>query len=68
MTTEWLNAVWPGVRKGYAGNGIVNGDETGIFFRLTPDKERNVLAVSSPKTALWFCVLLQMGLRRGNCL
>jgi hypothetical protein len=34
-TTEWLTAVWPNVREGFADNNIFNADETGIFFRLT---------------------------------
>ncbi|XP_023721482.1 tigger transposable element-derived protein 4-like [Cryptotermes secundus] len=37
-TTEWLTAVWPSIRKGYADKDIFNADETGIFFRLTPDR------------------------------
>jgi hypothetical protein len=37
-TTEWLTAVWPNVREGFAANDISNADETGIFFRLTPDR------------------------------
>jgi hypothetical protein len=37
-TTEWLTAVWPNVRKGFAANDIFNADETGILFRLTPDR------------------------------
>jgi hypothetical protein len=37
-TTEWLTAVWPNVLEGFADNDIFNADETGIFFRLTPDR------------------------------
>jgi hypothetical protein len=37
-TAEWLNKVWPKVREGYSDSDIFNADETGIFFRLTPDK------------------------------
>jgi hypothetical protein len=38
MTTEWLTAMWSNVCKGFADNDIFNADETGIFFRLTPDR------------------------------
>jgi hypothetical protein len=37
-TTEWLNAMWSSVHKGYADSHIFNANQTGIFFRLTPDK------------------------------
>jgi hypothetical protein len=35
---EWLNKVRPEVREGYSDSDIFKADETGIFFRLTPDK------------------------------
>jgi hypothetical protein len=41
-TTEWLTAVWPHVRGGYADSGIFNAEETGIFFRLTLDVTLNL--------------------------
>jgi hypothetical protein len=31
VTTEWLNAMWPSVCKGYADSDIFNANETGIF-------------------------------------
>lgn len=37
-TQEWITTVWPNVREGYADCDIFNADETGIFYRLTPDK------------------------------
>jgi hypothetical protein len=37
-TTEWLTTVWPSIREGYADKDVFNADETGIFFRLTPDR------------------------------
>jgi hypothetical protein len=40
--TEWLTAVWPNVREGFAANDIFNADETRIFFRLTPDKDTKI--------------------------
>lgn len=35
---EWLRVKWPRLREGYADREIFNADETGLFFRLTPDK------------------------------
>jgi hypothetical protein len=37
-TAEWLYKVWPKVCEGYSVSDIFNADETGIFFRLTPDR------------------------------
>jgi hypothetical protein len=37
-TAEWCNKVWPKVHEGYSDSDIFNTDETGIFFRLTPNK------------------------------
>lgn len=34
----WLNEVWPKLRQDYEDNEIYNGDETGIFYKLLPDK------------------------------
>ncbi|XP_049947746.1 uncharacterized protein LOC126455998 [Schistocerca serialis cubense] len=33
---QWLTTIWPKIREGYAD--IFNADETGIFYKLTPDK------------------------------
>lgn len=35
---NWLKTVWPKLREGYREREIFNADETGLFFRLTPDK------------------------------
>ncbi|KAK7586132.1 hypothetical protein V9T40_004008 [Parthenolecanium corni] len=35
---DWLENIWPSIRVGYADADIFNGDEAGIFYRLTPDK------------------------------
>lgn len=37
-TTEWLRSVWPEISNGYNENDIFNGDETGLFYKMTPDK------------------------------
>jgi hypothetical protein len=38
MTSEWVTSSLPRILKQYAPKDIYNMDETGIFFRLTPDK------------------------------
>lgn len=35
---QWLNEKWPKIRENYQDNDIYNADETGLFFKLTPDK------------------------------
>ncbi|XP_039291045.1 tigger transposable element-derived protein 4-like [Nilaparvata lugens] len=35
---DWLNNVWPKLRDIYPDEKIYNADETGIFFKLTPEK------------------------------
>jgi hypothetical protein len=37
-TAEWLNNVWPKVHESCSDSDIFHTDETGIFFRLTPNK------------------------------
>jgi hypothetical protein len=38
MTSDWVTSSLPRILKQYAPKDIYNMDETGIFFRLTPDK------------------------------
>lgn len=38
LTEEWVKEKWPKIREGYADSEIYNADETGIFFKLLPDK------------------------------
>ncbi|GLV33262.1 hypothetical protein CBL_08430 [Carabus blaptoides fortunei] len=38
ISNEWLNTVWPNLRKVYKDEEIFNADETGLFFRMMPDK------------------------------
>ena len=74
MVTEWLNAVWPSVHEGFADSDIFNADETGIFFRLTSDKTLKFKGVKcvgcklSKDCITVLLVLMQMELRRANCL
>ncbi|XP_056641291.1 tigger transposable element-derived protein 4-like [Diorhabda sublineata] len=35
---HWLGNVWPKIREGYVDEEIFNCDETGLFYKLTPDK------------------------------
>lgn len=35
---DWLEKVWPNLRGQYTDEQIFNADETGLFYRLTPDK------------------------------
>lgn len=36
--TEWLTKVWPNLRAKFSDDNIFNADETGLFYKLTPDK------------------------------
>ena len=38
ICNDWLQNVWPKIRRDYADEDIFNADEAGIFFKLTPDK------------------------------
>lgn len=37
VVNDWLNNVWPTIRDGYEYKDIFNADETGLFYKLTPD-------------------------------
>lgn len=37
-TKEWIENVWPEIRKGFEPADIFNADEAGLFFRMAPDK------------------------------
>lgn len=36
-TSEWLKQKWPGVRKHYKDEDIFNADETGLFYKMSPN-------------------------------
>lgn len=38
VTHDWIYRVWPKLKEKYAPSDTFNADETGIFFKLTPDK------------------------------
>lgn len=35
---DWFSTTWPDLRKNYDSKDIFNADETGLFYKLTPDK------------------------------
>lgn len=35
---DWLEKVWPTLRAQFSDDEIFNADETGLFYKLTPDK------------------------------
>lgn len=35
---DWLAKVWPTIREGYSDSDVFNADETGLFYKLTPDR------------------------------
>lgn len=37
VVDDWLNNVWPTIRDSYEYKDIYNADETGLFYKLTPD-------------------------------
>lgn len=37
-TKEWLDNVWPVLRRGYSDKDIFNGDETGLFYKMLPNQ------------------------------
>ncbi|XP_014240678.2 LOW QUALITY PROTEIN: tigger transposable element-derived protein 4-like [Cimex lectularius] len=38
VSENWLQCIWPTTRENFADEDIYNADETGLFYRLTPDK------------------------------
>lgn len=38
VTNNWISTVWPNLKMKYSPEDIFNADETGLFFKLTPDK------------------------------
>ncbi|KAL4096693.1 hypothetical protein QTP88_021598 [Uroleucon formosanum] len=38
VTNSWLINVWPKLNEKYTPDNIFNADETGIFYKMTPDK------------------------------
>ncbi len=38
VVNHWLKVDWPTIRQGYSDADIFNGDESGLFFRLLPNK------------------------------
>lgn len=38
VVNDWLQNKWPLIRENFKDEDIFNGDETGLFYKLTPDK------------------------------
>ncbi|KAG5880840.1 hypothetical protein JTB14_027621 [Gonioctena quinquepunctata] len=38
LTTNWLTSVWPNLRREFSDDETFNADETGLFYKLMPDK------------------------------
>lgn len=38
VVAEWLRNKWPTIRQHFHNDDIFNADETGLFYKLTPDK------------------------------
>ncbi|XP_066152124.1 tigger transposable element-derived protein 4-like [Euwallacea fornicatus] len=38
ITSDWINSVWPKLWQKYNTCDIFNGDEMGLFFKMTPDE------------------------------
>ncbi|XP_051161251.1 tigger transposable element-derived protein 4-like [Leptopilina boulardi] len=38
IVTEWLTTVWPNLRKQFSDENIFNADETGLFYKMMPDR------------------------------
>lgn len=38
ITDGWLEKVWPDLKARYSAENIFNADETGLFYRLTPNR------------------------------
>ncbi|XP_060868646.1 tigger transposable element-derived protein 4-like [Metopolophium dirhodum] len=38
ITQNWLEKVWPKLREGYTDDQIYNADETGLFYRMLPNR------------------------------
>lgn len=38
VVEDWVKTVWPSLRKDYADENIFNADETGLFFKMLPER------------------------------
>lgn len=37
VTSEWIKSVWPSLKRRYSECDIFNGDETGLFYKMSPN-------------------------------
>lgn len=42
VTDDWISHTWPVISKDYSMDNIFNADETGIFYRMMPDKTHRI--------------------------
>jgi len=38
ITQNWLEKIWPKLREGYTDYRIYNADETGLFYKMLPNR------------------------------
>lgn len=38
VVSNWITTVWPQIRKDFSEDDTYNADETGLFYKLTPDR------------------------------
>lgn len=66
LVASWLKNEWPEIRKGYGNKDIFNADETGLFYRLLPNKTIKVKGercvggqLSKDRITLLFCASME---------
>lgn len=59
---QWLEEKWPALRAQYGDHNIFNGDETGLFYQLLPNKTLKVKGekcvggkLSRERLTIWLC-------------
>lgn len=38
VSEKWLETIWPKLKEGYSDEKIYNADESGLFFKMTPER------------------------------
>lgn len=59
--SDWLSNVWPSISKDYTEDSIFNADETGLFYKLTPDstlKFKGEKCIGGKQSKLRYTVLV----------
>lgn len=62
IVKNWLDNEWPKLQKEYKNSDIFNGDETGLFYRCTPNKTLKFIGencsggkLSKERLTIWIC-------------